>query len=112
VVFETALEMRTVRPHGQCQYILLDKKMSLNIPDEFWVGASDINGREPGHFFWADRREVDRTWWATSEPNSQSRGQQTCVVVKKGKLRDEPCHTTLFVSIVCKVGKQYSNCTL
>jgi hypothetical protein len=82
--------VHTIRAH------FLFTKFSTFLPDAdnngYWMSASDI-GWTPGHFHWNDGSAVEKSAWASGQPDYAGAGKETCVYFHTGdaKLRDWKC---------------------
>jgi hypothetical protein len=54
--------------------------ISCSVPDTHgvWVSASDI-GRTPGQFQWIYGSTVDKSMWASGQPDLAGAGKEACV---------------------------------
>jgi Lectin C-type domain len=83
---------------------------SVRLRQIFWVSASDIGRTLHGQFQWADGTEVDKSIWASGQPDNSKEGKETCVFLHTGeaKLYDFSCSTTR--SILCELPATLSSC--
>jgi hypothetical protein len=66
----------------------------------FWMSASDI-GRTPGQFHWEDGSPVDKSEWASGQPDYAGADKEACIYFHTGdaKMRDWRCAD--YVRILC-----------